>query len=126
MPLRILQSGSKFNVCVWEEIGLGGVAIPSPVPAWLRTLDARHRGAFDNLIRRHADHGRIKNEQKSRELGDGVFEFKSHYGRGERLAYFYLPGGRTVLSHGFPKGANVQAQIARGQALRARIVESEK
>lgn len=68
----------------------------------------------------------VKDEQKSRQLGGGIFEFKSHHGAGERLAYFYLSGGRTVLSHGFPKGAKVQTQIDRAQSLRTRIMEEEQ
>ena len=36
-------------------------------------------------------------------------------------AYFYLPGGRTVLSHGFPKGDPVAPQFTRAAALRSQV-----
>lgn len=112
-----------FDVYVYEEDDPTGDPRPSVVTSWIRGLDDRHKKTFGNLIKRHAEYGPIKDERKSKELGDGVFEFKSHDGAGERLAYFYLPGRRTVLSHGFKKGDSVQPQITRAQVLRARLVE---
>ncbi len=72
---------------------------------------------------RTASHGQIHNDEKSRDLGDGIYEFRSHHGAGERLAYFYLPGGRVVLSHGFAKGDSVRTQVLRAATLRARVLQ---
>lgn len=117
MPLLTLRDGPKLNVCAYSP---DAESLPQVV-LWIQGLHDRHRKTFLNLIERTADHGQILNDQKSRDLGDGIFEFKSHHGAGERLAYFYLPGGQAVLSHGFPKGAPVAPQITRAAELRARV-----
>ena len=72
----------------------------------------------------HKDHGPIKNEQKSRPLGDGIFEFKTM--QGDRIYYFYEPGGLTILTHGSPKRPSRQLvqEITRAQELRTRFREA--
>ena len=117
MPLVPIRAGQRFTVCAYAP---DGDSSPQ-VARWLRGLDDRHRKTLLNLIERTASHGPIHNDQKSRELGEGVYEFKSHHGAGERLAYFYLPGGWVVLSHGFGKGDPIAIQISRASALRTRI-----
>jgi len=71
-----------------------------------------------NVLRRHAEAGQILNEQKSRLLGDGIFEFKSR--QGDRLLWFYPPSrsGETIITHGFHKGAPLRSEIQRAKQLR--------
>ncbi len=122
MPLRLVRGGTRFNVYAYAP----NLESSAPVVLWIRGLDDQHRKTFLNLIERTASHGQIHNVEKSRDLGDGIYEFKSHHGAGERLAYFYLPGGRVVLSHGFPKGDPVRTQILRATSLRARVLQESQ
>jgi hypothetical protein len=70
-----------------------------------------------NVLRLHAEAGPIWNEQKSRELWDSIYEFKTT--QGARLLYFYAPGGMTILTHGFHKGGNLKVEVQRAKEMRA-------
>ena len=72
-----------------------------------------------NVLRQHAMAGPVLNEQKSRLLEDGIYEFKSR--QGDRLLYFYSPvqRGLTILTHGFHKGSRLRVEIARANSMRS-------
>jgi hypothetical protein len=75
-----------------------------------------------NLLIRHADHGQIRNQKKSRPIKGRkrqigrLFEFKSN--QGDRLLYFYQQGQKTILIHGFHKGAPVRAEYKKAEGMR--------
>lgn len=55
------------------------------------------------VLQEHGHSGPLRNEEKSKELRDRLYEFKS---RGkERILYFYPSNlqGVTILTHGFTK-----------------------
>jgi hypothetical protein len=82
---------------------------------------ASHK-ALVYLLSRHADVGQIINERKSRYLNGGksklgkFLEFKTT--QGDRLLYFYEPGRKTILAHGFSKGAKVKIEITKARTMR--------
>ncbi len=71
-----------------------------------------------SIYTRHADHGQIRNIRKSRAVKGrrSMLEFKSN--QGDRLLYFYLPGRKTVLTHGFHKGAPAKAEYNKAERMR--------
>jgi hypothetical protein len=60
----------------------------------------------------------IRNYHKSRVIAgrENLLEFKTK--RGDRLMYFYLPGHRTILTHGFHKGAVESSEYDRAERIR--------
>jgi phage-related protein len=69
------------------------------------------------LLDRTTKHGPPKNKEKSREVGDGIYEFKS---KSLRICYFYDSGKMIICTHGFGKPAKkVQdREIHRARALK--------
>ncbi len=82
-----------------------------------RRNPASHKSLV-NLYMRHADFGHIRNIRKSRAIEgrQNLLEFKSK--QGDRLLYFYLSGSRTVLAHGFHKGAPAKAEYDKAEKMR--------
>ncbi|GEM_PF-1719925 len=99
MKIELLYPGQKFSI--YAVVMNDGSC---PAIEFLEALKKNSTASFRTLVNiytRHADHGHIKNVRKSRpiETFDGLFEFKSS--QNDRLLYFYLLGGKTVISHGF-------------------------
>jgi len=84
----------------------------------VKQRDPASHKSLVNIIARHADYGQIRNKRKSRFIKDrgGLLEFKTH--QGDRLVYFYLPDRRTVLTHGFHKGAFASDEFDKAEAMR--------
>jgi hypothetical protein len=68
----------------------------------------------------HADHGPIRNIRKSRYVRRNLFEFKSY--QGDRIIYFYLPDGKTVLTHGFHKGTPAEVEYRKAEGIRDQYI----
>lgn len=89
-----------------------------------RNKPAAHRSLV-SVYKWHADSGPIINERKSKiiEGRKNLYEFKSS--QGYRIPYFYLPNGRTVLTHGFHKGspAKIEAEYDKAEKLRDQYLE---
>ena len=116
MILRLLKSGSVFNICA---IVLDDDSCPADdFIKQLKHQDLASHKSLVNILTRHADHGEIRNKKKSRVIEDraNLLEFKTH--QGDRLVYFYLPGRMTVLTHGFHKGVPASAEYDRAEAMR--------
>ena len=94
-----------------------------PAAEFISQMPEASRKSMLNVLRRHATVGPIRNVQKSRELRDGIFEFKSR--QGDRLLWFYDPErrGDTVITHGFHKGARLETEVARAKRLRDQYLE---
>lgn len=57
--------------------------------------------ALFQLFQRHGDQGEIRNIEKCRHLGDGIWEYKAP--QGGRIAWFYLKGAIVVCACGVVK-----------------------
>jgi hypothetical protein len=102
MRLSLVRRGSRFDIYALAEGEEGhGGSEDCPAQACIASASRAIKLSLTNLLLRHADHGPIYNEQKSRELMDGIFEFKTT--QGARILYFYDRTGRTILTHGFDK-----------------------
>lgn len=87
------------------------------VMAFLEHLEPAAKKSLLNVFRLHVEHAPITNEQKSRLLRDGIFEFKTK--QGIRVCYFYDHAGVAVLTNGFKKGAVLKQQVEKAESLRA-------
>jgi phage-related protein len=78
--------------------------------------DAYHAAVL-HLFKWIADHGRIQNIEKFRQLDDGIVEFKHHQAR---VLGFFEPGGFLMLTHGFTKqqAKTPPTEIARAKRIR--------
>lgn len=120
MKLSFQYRGQKFDVyAIILDSG------ECPAIGFLEKLlrnDPDSQATLVRLYVRHADLGAIQNITKSRAIKGkkNLFEFKSK--QGDRLLFFYMPGARTVLTHGFHKGDPEQAEYDRGERLRDQYV----
>ena len=121
MKLRLLKNGLVFSI---YAIVLDNDFCPAD--DFLKQLEhqdlASHKSLI-NILTRHADHGEIKNKTKSRVIEDrkNLLEFKTY--QGGRLVYFYSPGRRTILTHGFHKGVPASAEYDRAEAMRDQYLQ---
>ncbi len=103
----------------------------SPARNFLELLKRDHLDSHKVMVRRyrrHADNGPSLNKQHSRPIQgrsrSGLFEFKTD--QGDRLLYFYRPGGVTVLTNGFHKGDPPEREYDRAVRYRtAGLAEEE-
>jgi adenine specific DNA methylase Mod len=123
MRLVKIGSGAKFDIFA---VNLSEDAIiDCPAKKFIEGLTPQEQKSLVNILNLHAAQGPIKNEQKSRKLRDGIFEFKTR--QGSRVLYFYSGRRRTILSHGFPKckPAELAEEIAKAMRHRALLEETE-
>jgi len=78
-------------------------------------------------IERHANHGPILDEGKSRQLkgkyAEGLYECQTN--RGARLLWFYGERGSVILVDGFQKGARLEPVMKTVSQLRQQWLEVE-
>ncbi len=113
MRLELVTQGRRYSI--WAIVRTED---PPDCPAieFLGSLGEASRKKVANVLRLHAEEGPIKNEQKSRFLEDGIYEFKTT--AGVRLLYFFTSGQRTILTHGFKKGSKLTMEVRRAKRLR--------
>ena len=116
MTTELLKEGSALSIYVLTSRRAGTEYCP--VLEILEETSEASRKSLLSIIGQHADRGPILNIQKSRPLGNGIFEFKSR--QGDRILFFYPEGQRgvTILTHGFRKGAQVRTEIERAISYR--------
>ncbi len=116
MRLQLFKKGLKFSV--WVLVLDDGSCPATDFMQRLKQDDRASHRSLVNVLLRHADYGPIMNTRKSRAIEGRVnlFEFKSS--QGARLLYFYLPGRRTVLAHGFQKGARASIEYDRAESMK--------
>ncbi|MBI2304415.1 MAG: type II toxin-antitoxin system RelE/ParE family toxin [Chloroflexi bacterium] len=97
-----------------------------PAKQFIESLPLASQKSLAAVLAQHGDFGPLKNEQKSRYLEDGIYEFKNR--QGARLFYFYARGGRTVITHGCmkPKKKALKTEIDRAKGLRTKWQEVSK
>lgn len=129
MRLKLILRGAAATVYAIDLAeGAGG----GDSPAWtfmeelVRLRQPSHR-SMTRLLELHANSGPVRNQQKSRLLRDGIWEFKTR--QNDRLLYFFHGEGRTILTHGFHhrgghEGNRLRAEVDRALALRARYLQS--
>lgn len=119
MRLIAVVTGPKFEVLALDISREPGIS-DCPATAFLDDLKSTMPAAYKSIvgvIRLHANQGPLRNEQKSRLLRDGIYEFKSR--QGARILWFYGQRGQTVLTHGFKKGVSLDPEIKRARDLRS-------
>jgi phage-related protein len=95
---RIVKfAGQKFRIVYGIEKNGN-----SPALEFFTNLAVGDQAKLLALFRRLGDTGNFMNKQKFRELGDGLFEFKSYQIR-VLFAYCKVERAVVVLTHGFVK-----------------------
>jgi phage-related protein len=115
MKLAAVRQGRAFVVRA-IDLSDDPHTVDCPALDFIGSLSKDSQKSLVAVLVLHAEHGPILNEQKSRELEDGTYEFKNR--QGARILYFYEPNKVTILTHGFQKGANIRTEIARARRLR--------
>ena len=89
--LKLLLDGDKFKIY--------GLIVNGACEAdeFLQGLSDKEKGKLIPLLQYTAQSGTMKNEQKFKSVGDGIFEFK---GFQSRLFCFFDEGRVIILSHG--------------------------
>ena len=89
--IKLLLSGDKFKIY--------GLVINGNCEAedFLSGLSDKEKSKITPLLHYTANNGLLKNEQKFKNVGDGIFEFK---GFQSRLFCFFDKGKLVILSHG--------------------------
>jgi hypothetical protein len=124
MKLKLLKNGSRFNI---YAIVLDDSTCPTvEFLELVKSTNKSSHKSFVNIFNWHADNGPIINERKSKVLKDrdNLLEFKTD--QGDRIMYFYLPGGQTVLTHGFHKGASESQEYKKAEKMRDQYCEEVK
>jgi hypothetical protein len=122
------EQGRYFEICFWAE-GSGECEALEFLEG-LRAGGKRERQDFQTLtvhrLQRMAHQGTIYNEEQSKELEDGIYEFKAP--GGARLLWFYCKSHKRVVvcTHGFrkpPSNRGYRAEISKAKAMRLRYEE---
>ncbi len=108
--------GRKFTISVVEP------EESSSFELFFDSLEERDQNELDALLERMANHGPILNEQKSRQLDDDIYEFKT---RNVRVFYFYEKGRVVILSHGKMKNELTKNRRYREEVQRAKELMSK-
>lgn len=116
MELRLLKSGFNFNILA--VVLNNGTCPAEEFLEQVKQNDLASHRSLVNILIWHANHGPIMNKRKSKviEGRENLLEFKTR--QGDRIVYFYLRGRRTVLTHGFHKGAAASAEYDRAETIR--------
>ena len=126
-----LRAGERYRIYAIDRSS-DPDAEDCPAKSFIESMSIPSRRAMIVILHRHADHGPIKNVQKSRQLTGDIYEFKTR--QGDRLYYFYAPPdvdggpGLTILTHGSPKRKRVQLQgeIEKAQRLKEAYEEGNR
>jgi hypothetical protein len=121
MRLRLVQNGSTLSI--YAVVLDNGACPAEDYLERVRQRDRASHKSLVNLLTRHAEHGPMRNEKKSRAIKgkENLWEFKTR--QGDRIPFFYLAGGKTVLTHGFHKGAPARTEYRKAEAIRDRYLQ---
>jgi phage-related protein len=124
MPVQLIEAGTKFHIYAW------GDKYNCDTLDFLEQLEEDSNSDANRLlylITRSANHGPPNNEQQSRSLGDGIFEFKAP--NTARLLWFYDANQIIICSHGFSgkrgKGKTPRREIDRAKEIRKKYLEEK-
>lgn len=124
MRLSLVTRGVRFNIYAVDLSS--GEGVDCPATDYLGRLSPVALRSMAALLNHHAQMSSIRNDTKSRSLGDGIWEFKIGKDQGHRLYYFHdrprqaHGPGTTILTHGSPKRkkSELKAEIDRAKRLR--------
>ena len=116
MKTSIWLRGAKFDIVLLSETD------ETEFESFFEGLTEADQKQVDAILERMADHGPILNVEKSRELEDGIYEFKT---KNVRILWFYDEGRIVLISHGkmkneLTKNSSYRPEIDRATRLRAR------
>jgi hypothetical protein len=116
MRLKLLKTGKMSSI--YAVVLDNGTCPAEGFLEEVRRRDLASHKSLINILTRHADYGAIRSERKSRVIKGraNLLEFKTS--QGDRLVYFYLPDRKTVLTHGFHKGAPARTEYRKAEAIR--------
>jgi phage-related protein len=124
MPVQLIVAGTKSHIYAW------GDKYHCDTLDFLEQLEKDSNSDANRLlylITRSANHGPPNNDQQSRLLGDGIFEFKAP--NTARLLWFYDAGQIIICTHGFSgkrgKGKTPRREIHRAQQIRQKYLEEK-
>jgi phage-related protein len=111
MDIEILSTGKEFSL--YGIINQG----KSLIREFLEGLDKNNKAQMTALLQTILDHGPPRNEEKFRNLGDGIYELKAR--EGARVLCFWAkhPRRSLILTHGFPKCKPKQLKVEKEKAL---------
>jgi len=124
------EPGARFTIYLWAEED--GTCEALEYLEMLHAGGKREQQDYQTLtrhrIKRMAASGAIYNEEQSKELEDGIYEFKAP--GGARLLWFYDPKQKAavICTHGFPKppsNRGYRPEINKAKAIRQRHVENQ-
>lgn len=116
MKLQLIYKGVKSGI--YAIVLNNGNCPADEFLKQLERNDVASHKSMKSILILHAEHGGIMNYHKSRVIAgrENLLEFKTR--NGDRLMYFYLPGRRTILTHGFHKGAVESSEYNRAERIR--------
>ena len=108
--------GTRFDIVLLSETD------EREFESFFEGLTEADQKQVDAILERMADHGPILNVEKSRELEDGIYEFKT---KNVRIFWFYDEGRIVLISHGkmknaLTKNSSYRPEVDRAKRLRAR------
>lgn len=124
------ERGDRFTVCLWAEED--GACETLDFLQALQAGGKHEKQDFQTLtehrIKRMAHHGASYNEEQSKELEDGVYEFKAP--GGARLLWVYDKTQKRVVicTHGFHKPSSnrgYRPEINKAKSIRKQYLESK-
>lgn len=120
MNLVLTARGRKFTIYVVNHSDDPDTP-DCPAKDFIEGLVKESLKSMTRVIEEHQNNGPILNEERSREVGDGIYEFKNR--QGARVLWFYLPGRRTVLTHGVGKLKQkaFQAEVRRAKQIKDQV-----
>jgi hypothetical protein len=124
MRIELLLTGQKFDI--YAVVDNNGDCPCIDFLERLKQEDIASHKSLVSILSAHAQRGPLLNIQKSRpvEGKDNLYEFKSR--QGARLLYFFQPGGKTILTNGFKKGAAVKQEFDRSEKMRDQYLRESK
>jgi phage-related protein len=124
MPVQLIEAGIKFSIYAW------GHEDKCDTLNFLEQLEEDSKSDANRLfylITRTAEHGPPTNEQHSRSLGDGIYEFKAP--NTARLLWFYDANRIIICTHGFSgkrsSGKTPRKEIDRAKEIRKKYLEEK-
>jgi hypothetical protein len=127
MKLNLVVKGAAFSIWAIDESSDPDTE-NCPAKDFIKRLVATNSASARTLVavlNKHASNGPILNQMQSRivDKDEGLYEFKSR--QGARLIWFYARDRRTILTHGFSKGAKLADELKRAKTLRGRWEATE-
>ena len=117
MRLIPIMEGAKFSISAIDTSDDPSIKA-CPAEEFIIQMNESSRKSLTAILKRHKDHGPVLNKEKSRLLGQGIYEFKTR--QNDRMYYFYDSGRLTILTHGSikPKGQQLSAEVSRAVSLK--------